>query len=221
MALPDVVSREDWLAAREALLAREKELTKARDALNTQRRELPMVEIDKDYVFAGPGGEVGLLDLFEGRRQLIVYHFMFEPEWTDGCPGCTSGMDEFSDGLLDHLHRRETSFAVISLAPLAKLEDYKARRGWTFRWYSSYGTDFNRDFGVTTDDGERHSHSCFLREGDRIFHTYQTFARGSEQLGGSYYWLDMTALGRQEAWEEPRGRADEAHAADPALLTGS
>jgi len=246
MALPDVVSRQEWLAAREALLAKEKELTKARDVLNTQRRELPMVEIDKPYVFDGPDGEVGLLDLFEGRRQLIVYHFMFNPEWENGCAACTAGMNEVSDGMIDHLHARDTTFAVVSRAPLHKLEDYKARQGWTFPWYSSYGSDFNYDFGVTFDESvqpivynyktkaeheaagtdyyfsgpqpiEEHGHSCFLRDDDRVFHTYSVYGRGSEMLGGSYYWLDITALGRQEEWEEPKGRAEQAHAADPSF----
>ena len=149
MSLPDVVSREEWLAARKELLAKEKELTRARDALNTERRKLPMVEIDKPYVFEGPDGEATLLDLFEGRRQLIIYHFMFDPEWEDGCPSCTAGADEMSPGLLAHLHARDTSLAYVARAPLAKIERYKAKRGWTFPWYSSFGSDFNYDFDVT------------------------------------------------------------------------
>src|SRR3954447_7411464 len=142
MSLPEIVSREDWLAARKDLLAREKELTRARDALNAERRQLPMVKVEKDYVFEGPEGKVGLRDLFDGRHQLIVRHFMFDPSWEDGCPSCTAASDEISDGLLAHLHARNTTFATVSRAPLDKIEDYKARRGWTFAWYSSHGSDF-------------------------------------------------------------------------------
>ena len=242
MTLPEVVTREQWLEARKALLAEEKAMTRAKDALNTKRRELPMVEITAHYVFEGPDGKASLLDLFEGRRQLVVQHFMFDPSWDDGCPSCTSAADEISQGLLNHLHARDTSLAVVSRAPLAKLEDYKRRRGWTFPWYSSYGTEFNCDFNVTIDpavrpvmfnyrslpeleavgmgwlgDGstEQPGYSTFLRDDDRVFHTYSTFARGGEQLGGSYAFLDMTALGRQEDWEEPKGRADTTRGADP------
>src|SRR5947208_13418284 len=152
MSLPEVVSREEWLDARKALLAEEKELTRQRDALSTKRRELPMVEIDKEYVFDGPDGEATLLDLFEGRRQLIVVHFMFDPGWEDGCASCTAGADEMSEGVREHLHVRDTTLAYVSRAPLAKLEAYKAKRGWTFPWYSSGGSDFNYDFHVTLDE---------------------------------------------------------------------
>ncbi len=234
MSLPEVVSRDQWLIARKELLAKEKRATRARDALNAERRMLPMVEIDKDYVFEGPEGSVGLLDLFDGRRQLIVGHFMFDPGWEDGCSSCSAGADEVSDGLLAHLHARDTSFAYVSRAPVVKIEDYKARRGWTFPWYSSHGSDFNYDFHVTLDDSvtppeynyramdvegdqpmEMPGTSYFLREGDRVFHTYSNYARGAEMTGGSYYWLDLTVLGRQEEWEEPKGRVGAAHAAQP------
>src|SRR4051812_29847632 len=213
MSLPEVVSREEWLEARKALLVKEKALTRARDALNTERRELPMVEIEKDYVFDGPAGEVSLLDMFEGRRQLIVQHFMFDPSWDDGCPSCTAAADEISDGLLDHLHTRDTSFAVVSRAPIEKIEDYKARKGWSFPWWSSFGSDFNYDYHVTLDRSvapiefnfrgadelvaagqgwivesdesmEQPGYSCFLRVDDDLFHTYSVFARGTENLGG-------------------------------------
>src|SRR5919107_3445164 len=150
--LPRVVSRDEWRAARKDLLAREKELTRKRDALSPDRRRLPMVRVEKEYEFEGPGGRASLLDLFEGRRQLIVGHFMFDPDWEDGCPSCSAGADELSQGLLDHLHARDTSFTYVSRAPLAKLEDYKARKGWTFPWHSSYGSDFNYDFQVTVDE---------------------------------------------------------------------
>jgi predicted dithiol-disulfide oxidoreductase (DUF899 family) len=244
MTLPNVVSRDEWLVARKQLLAEEKAMTRARDALNTKRRELPMVEIEKDYVFEGPGGRVRLLDLFEGRRQLIVRHFMFSPTWEDGCSSCTAGADEISDGLIAHLHARDTTLAVVGRAPLARIEAYRAKRGWTFPFYSSYGSDFNYDFHVTLDesvapieynyrtraeheqagtagyvDGEQPielpGQSCFLRDGDRVFHTYSSYARGGEATGGSYYFLDETALGRQEEWEEPKGRVNGAHGAIP------
>jgi predicted dithiol-disulfide oxidoreductase (DUF899 family) len=237
MNLPEVVSRDVWLAARKDLLAREKELTRRRDALNAERRMLPMVRIDEDYVFAGPDGEASLLDLFEGRRQLAVAHFMFDPSWEDGCTSCSAGADEVSDGLLRHLHVRDTTLAFVSRAPIDKIERYKAKKGWTFPWYSSHGSDFNYDFGVTLDPSvappvynyrpldlgelgweppaELPGTSFFLRDGDDVFHTYSMFARGAEQTGGSYYWLDLTALGRQEEWEEPKGRADRERGAQP------
>jgi predicted dithiol-disulfide oxidoreductase (DUF899 family) len=242
MSLPEVVSEEEWLEARKALLVEEKAFTKARDQLVTKRRELPMVRVTKDYTFEGPEGLVQLADLFEGRRQLIVQHFMFDPSWDDGCPSCTAAADEMSDGLQTHLHARDTTFAVVSRAPIEKIERYKAKRGWTFRWVSSFGSDFNYDYHVTLDpavapvmynyrdldewkerglgwlgDGssEQPGYSVFLRVDDDIFHTYSVFARGTEQLGGSYYWLDSTALGRQEEWEEPKGRAESARSNVP------
>ena len=230
MSLPDTATRDEWLAARVQLLAREKEITRERDALNAERRRLPMVEITKPYAFQGPDGEASLLDLFEGRLQLIVGHFMFDPDWDDGCSSCSAGCDEVSDGLLEHLHVRDTTLAYVSRAPLEKLERWKALKGWNFPWYSSYGSDFNYDFGVTLDrsrgattynyrevdlEGEMPGTSFFLRDGDRVFHTYSSFARGAEMTGGSYYWLDLTALGRQEDWEEPAGRADHARSNRP------
>jgi predicted dithiol-disulfide oxidoreductase (DUF899 family) len=232
MSLPQVVSREEWLVARKELLAREKAATRERDKLTADRRRLPMVEIEKEYVFDGPDGKVTLLDLFEGRHQLIVQHFMFDPDWDEGCSSCTAGSDEISPGLLAHLHVRDTTLAVIARAPLAKIERYKAARGWKFPFYSSYGSDFNYDFHVTLDksvapleynyraieedqSGELPGHSCFLRVGDDVFHTYSAFARGAEALGGSYYFLDLTALGRQEDWEEPKGRATSVRSATP------
>ena len=233
MSLPKVVSRDEWLAARKELLAREKEFTRQRDALNTERRRLPMVRIDKAYVFEGPEGQAGLLDLFKGRRQLIVGHFMFDPSWDEGCSSCSAGADEISDGLLEHLHVRDTTFVYVSRAPLAKIEAYKASKGWTFPWYSSYGSDFNYDFHVTLDESvapaeynyrttvedeqpfEAPGRSYFLREDDSVFHTYSVYARGLESVGGSYYFLDETALGRQEDWEEPKGRAGNARDAMP------
>jgi predicted dithiol-disulfide oxidoreductase (DUF899 family) len=232
MSLPEVVSQDEWLAARQKLLAKEKELTRTRDALMAERRRLPMVLVEKDYRFDGPDGEAALVDLFEGRHQLIVGHFMFDPAWEDGCPSCSAGADEMSSGHLAHLHARDTTLAYVSRAPYPKLAAYQERRGWTFPWYSSFGSDFNYDFGVTIDPavkpaaynyrcaeehrarglgfelvGEFPGRSSFLRDGDRVFHTYSVYARGLETIGGSYYLLDETALGRQEDWEEPKGRA--------------
>ncbi|MEO7572619.1 MAG: DUF899 family protein, partial [Acidimicrobiales bacterium] len=151
MTLPKIVSQDEWVVARRALLAKEKEATKQRDALNTERRELPMVAITKPYELEGPGGKVTLLDLFEDRKQLIVYHFMFHPEWEDGCPSCTAGTDELSSGFLEHLATRDTSYAMVSRAPLDKLERWKAKQGWDIPWYSSGEGDFNYDLGVTID----------------------------------------------------------------------
>jgi predicted dithiol-disulfide oxidoreductase (DUF899 family) len=248
MSLPKVVSRQDWLDARKALLVREKELTRTRDALNADRRRLPMVHVDKEYVFEGPEGKASLLDLFGGRRQLMVGHFMFDPEWDDGCSSCSAGAEELSPGLFRHLATRDTALVHVSRAPLHKIEDYKRRKGWTFQWVSSYGSDFNYDYAVTMDESvvpiqynfktldehrqagtDRHftaqqpseqpGLSCFLRDGQSVFHTYSMYARGAEQLGGSYYYLDLTALGRQEDWEEPKGRADRAREAQPDFAT--
>src|SRR3954452_768837 len=149
MALPTVVTREEWREARIALLAEEKALTRARDELSTRRRNLPMVRVDKEYLFEGPDGQVTLLDLFDGRRQLIVRHFMFDPGWESGCKSCTAGADELCDGLFEHLRARETNLVVIARAPFEKLERYRAGRGWSFPLYSSFGSDFNYDYHVT------------------------------------------------------------------------
>ena len=193
-------TREEWLAAREKLLVKEKEATRARDALAAERRRLPMVRIEKDYVFAGPDGTASLRDLFEGRRQLIVYHFMFAPGvegWPEaGCRGCSMFVDQI--GHLAHLHARDTSFALVSRAPLAHIERYRERMGWTLPWYSSFGSDF----GVTRNDGETFDLSVFLRDGDTVFHTYFTSGRGTEALGSVWTLLDLTPLGRQEEWED-------------------
>jgi len=212
--------------AQEAL-TKEKELTRRRDDLNAERRKLPMVEVETEYLFEGPDGKATLFDLFDGRGQLLVYHFMFDPSWDEGCPSCSFVMDNL--GHLSHLHARDTTWVAISRAPIDKLEAYQRRMGWTFPWYSSYGSDFNYDFHVTLDptvtpieynyetrgefpDGmssmEGPGVSAFMREGDRVFHTYSSYARGLDLLAGTYNWLDLTALGRQEDWEEPAGRSD-------------
>jgi predicted dithiol-disulfide oxidoreductase (DUF899 family) len=231
MTLPRVVSRDEWLAARKELLTKEKEFTHHRDAVNAARRRSPMVRVDKEYVFEGPAGKASLLDLFDSRRQLIVYHFMFDPSWDEGCPSCSFLVDNI--GHLAHLHARKTSLALVSRAPLAKIEPYKTRMGWAVPWYSSFGGDFNYDFHVTLDEavapveynyrdkaeligrgesyftqGESHGLSVFLRDGSSVFHTYSAYARGADLLVGTYNYLDLTALGRQEDWEEPPGRSD-------------
>jgi len=222
MTLPKIASQDEWLAARKQLLDKEKEATRVRDALSGERRELPMVEVEKDYVFDGPGGPVRLLDMFDGRRQLIVHHFMFDPSWDVGCSSCTSLVADRGDPA--YLHARDTSLVLISRAPLEKLEVYRERMGWTVPWYSSFGSDFNYDFHVTMDEsvapvefnyrgmaeweqagmayyisGEQPGVSVFLRDGDRVFHTYSTFARGVESLSPTAGFLDLTPLGRQDA----------------------
>jgi predicted dithiol-disulfide oxidoreductase (DUF899 family) len=226
---PQVVSRDEWLAARQRLLAKEKEFTRQRDTLNADRRQLPMVEIEKQYEFEGKDGTASLLDLFEGRRQLLIYHFMFEPDWDEGCPSCSFLTDNI--GHLAHLHARDTSLVLVSRAPIVKLEAYRRRMGWTVPWYSSCGSDFNYDFHVTLDEavapveynyrplaelgptwqgwsGDMHGISAFLRQGDRVFHTYSSYARGTDLVVGTYNWLDLTAHGRQEHWEQPPGRSN-------------
>lgn len=205
MNYPPVVSREEWLVAREALLIKEKEATRAHDRLNAERRRLPMVKIGEEYFFEGPHGSVSLLDLFEGRRQLIIYHFMFGPDWVEGCKVCSFLVDNI--GHLAHLHARDTSLVLVSRAPSAKIEPFKKRMGWSIPWVSSYGTEFNADLNATVDDGEYGGVSVFLREGEDIFLTYMTTDRGNDILHGTYNYLDLTPLGRQESWEEPSGRS--------------
>ncbi|MFC5747601.1 DUF899 domain-containing protein [Actinomadura rugatobispora] len=230
---PRVATREQWLAARRELLEEEKALTRQRDRVNAARRALPMVEVTKDYVFEGPDGPARLPDLFDGRGQLLIYHFMFEPDADEGCPSCSFVTDNV--GHLGHLNARDTSFALVSRAPLDRLERYRRRMGWTFPWYSSHGSDFNYDYHVTLDEsvapveynykdqaelvrddpawrgwsGEQPGVSAFLREGDRVFHTYSGYARGLDLLLGTYNWLDLTARGRQEDWEPAPRRGDD------------
>ena len=223
---PRIVSRNQWLAERNELLAHEKELTKHYDRVNAERRRLPMVKIEKDYFFEGPNGRQTLKDLFEGRPQLIVYHFMFDPTWDKGCTGCTGLVDALGD--LSLLKKRDTTFVVVSRAPLAKLDAYKAQKGWSVAWFSSFGSDFNYDFHVTLDpkvapaeynyrnkvemaaavghpvlmEGEEHGLSVFFRLDDDIFHTYSAFARGTESLTDAYRLLDTTPYGRQQDFED-------------------
>lgn len=239
--LPEVVSREEWLAARKELLAEEKELTRHRDRVNAARRRLPMVRIDKPYAFQGPDGEVSLLDLFEGRPQLVIHHFMWAsdtaPDGTEvprdaGCCSCSSAADQI--GNPRQLHARNTTLAAITRAPYEKLAAFGERMGWTFPWYSSWGSDFNYDFHATVDDRVAPAQiffrtpeemagtkmpwsedlrmdwpgiSAFVQAEGFVYHTYSTYGRGLEEFHNGYPYLDLTVLGRQEAWEEPKGRA--------------
>jgi predicted dithiol-disulfide oxidoreductase (DUF899 family) len=208
LELPPVVSEDEWQAEREKLLVKEKQATRERDALAAERRRLPRVRIDKEYVFEGRDGKASLLDLFEGRRQLIVYHFMFAPGapgWPDaGCDGCSMFVDQI--GHLAHFHARDTSFALVSRAPFEeKLEPYRKRMGWEIAWYSltdTSGGDFNADLGLTHDGGDGFGLSVFIRDGDGIYRTYFTDGRGVEALGSVWSFLDLTPLGRQEDWED-------------------
>ncbi|MGW5050387.1 DUF899 domain-containing protein [Actinokineospora sp. NPDC004072] len=214
------MSREEWLAARLELLAAEKEATKARDALNARRRALPMVEVDKEYTFSSPDGDVTLKELFDGRKQLLTYHFMFDPQWDAGCVSCSFLADNLPH--LSHLRSRETNLVAVSRAPLEKITKFKERLGWTFPWVSSYGSDFNYDFHATQDEsvapvyynyrnkaeleattpwhanGEQHGISVFFQEDGRVFHTYSSYGRGPDLLLTTYNLLDLTPLGRQE-----------------------
>lgn len=238
MALPQVVDREEWLRARRELLAREKEHTRARDALNADRRRLPMVRVEKDYAFEGPDGPLSLADLFAGRRQLVVRHVMFGPDWDAPCPACSGDIRQLTPSLFQDLAARQTTHVLISRAPYGKIAHAMAERGWDVPWFSSHGTDFNYDFQVSIDperpqleynyrveldllpqEGEHSSEasgiSCFLHAGEEVYHTYSTYARGLDYLGHTYPLLDLTALGRQEDWEEPKDRSETVHSWDP------
>ncbi len=203
MTLPEVVSEAEWRAAREELLVKEKEATRALDALAAERRRLPMVLVEKDYELAGPDGEVRFTDLFDGRRQLIVYHFMFGPG-EDPCTGCSSFTDNIAD--LTHLRARDTAFVLVSRAPYDEIRAFKERMGWTVPWFSSFGSDFNYDFDVTRDGGEMFALSVFVRDGDSVYRSYVTSSRGVDRLRLDFNLLDLTPFGRQEEWEDsPEG----------------
>ncbi len=223
MNLPTVVSREEWLTARTQLLASEKAATRARDALNAERRELPMVRVEKDYVFDTADGTRSLPELFEGRRQLIVYHGMWLFDEGQLCPSCSLLIDAMPH--LSHLHARDTTVTVVSRGELSDLRGYWKRMGWTVPVASSHGSDFNYDYQATIDpargaltynfaeqdgewSGEVPGTSVFLREGGEVFHTYSSYARGGDAQLGMYTYLDLTPLGRQEDWELPAGRSD-------------
>ena len=202
-----VVSRDAWLAARDEHLAKEKDFTRLRDQLSQERRDLPWVRVDDQYVFDGPKGEESLSELFEGRSQLIVYHFMFHPSWSEGCAHCSFWADNFN-GIITHLNHRDAAMVAISRAPLAQLEAFKKRMGWTFRWLSSFDSGFNRDYHVSiaqegAEKGEIEEApgiSVFHRDEDGdIFHTYSCYARGLDMLNGAYHYLDLLPKGRDEA----------------------
>ena len=220
-----VVPPAEWLAARKQLLTKEKEFTRLRDELSRQRREMPWEKVEKMYVFEGASGIETLTDLFDGRSQLIVYHFMFGPGWREGCPSCSFLADSF-DGAVIHLAQRDTTFVVISRATLPEIDAFKKRMGWKFKWVSSSGTDFNYDYQVSTGNGEkagssvyynytltefpsdeRPGLSVFFKKDGEVFHTYSTYARGLDILLPTYNLLDMTAKGRDEQDMKPHAMA--------------
>jgi predicted dithiol-disulfide oxidoreductase (DUF899 family) len=215
-----VVSPEEWLSARTAFLAKEKEFTKLRDELSRQRRELPWERVEKEYVFDTPNGKQTLIELFGDRNQLVVYHFMFDPDWDEGCPHCSFWADNFN-GIDVHLNHRDVTFLAISRAPLAKIEEFKTRMGWSFPWVSSGQNDFNYDYhasftpeqfekgtavhnytNYTPTDGhafDREGVSVFYKdESGPVYHTYSCYARGIDLLNGAYNYLDLTPRGRDE-----------------------
>lgn len=191
-----VVSAAEWAEARAELLVKEKAALRTLDAVNAERRRLPMVRLDKPYVFHSPAGKASLLDLFDGRRQLITYHFMMFPGDPHRCPGCSLLVDNIAN--LAHLHSRDTTLVVTAPAPLEESEPYRERMGWTVPWYSTQDSDFTTDCGVSTG----HGISVFLRDGDDVFRTYFTSGRGGDLLVSTLRYLDLTPFGRGEAWEE-------------------
>jgi predicted dithiol-disulfide oxidoreductase (DUF899 family) len=221
-----VVSQTEWLAARKELLRKEKEFTRLRDELSRQRRELPWEKVEKQYVFDGPDGKESLADLFGGKSQLMVYHFMFGPDWPEGCPSCSFLADHF-DGSVPHLAARDVRLVVVSRAPLAKIEAFKKRMGWHFKWISSHENDFNSDYHVSITkeemakgptyynyalqqfpSEERPGASAFYKDGTgNVFHTYSTYGRGLDMLIGAYNWLDMAPKGRDEEGIQPHAMA--------------
>jgi predicted dithiol-disulfide oxidoreductase (DUF899 family) len=222
MARHTVVSRKDWLAARKTLLAKEKKFTRLRDQLTKERRQLPWVKVDKDYVFDGPKGKETLSELFDGRSQLIVYHFMFGPDWGAGCKHCSFWADNF-DRIIVHLSHRDITMIAASRAPYLKLETYKKRMGWTFKWVSSGKTDFNFDYHVSftpeqeakkkaffnykiqnPDSSDREGASVFFKDAKgNVFHTYSTYARGIDMVNAAYHYLDLVPKGRDEGKSGP------------------
>ncbi len=212
-----LVFRDEWLAARREHLAKEKAFTRLRDQLSQERRELPWVKVEKEYVFDGPNGKETLLDLFEGRSQLIIYHFMYGPDWAEGCPSCSFWADNFN-GITVHLNHRDITLLAVSRARLGTLEAYKRRMGWTFKWVSAFGSDFNRDYHVTFTPEEMEKGEMFYNfriskfpseeapgisvfykneQGD-VFHTYSCYSRGLDMLNGAYHYLDLVPKGRDE-----------------------
>jgi predicted dithiol-disulfide oxidoreductase (DUF899 family) len=219
----EVVSPDAWLEARMRLLAKEKEFTRLRDQLSQERRELPWERVEKDYDFDGPNGETSLAELFAGKHQLLTYHFMFPPEWDEGCPHCSFWADNFDPAVV-HLNQRDVNLVAVSRAPFSKLEAFKQRMGWDFTWVSSGGTDFNYDYHVSFTPQERENGtavfnyrpgdpgmpdregiSVFYRSDDGdLFHTYSSYARGIDMINGTYHLLDLVPDGRGEAGHDPQ-----------------
>ncbi len=215
MTEPRIVSKEEWLSARLELLEKEKELTRLRDEVSRELRKLPWERVEKEYVFAGPAGEETLSDLFAGRSQLIVYHFMFDPEWAEGCKSCSLLADHYNSAIV-HLEQRDATLVTVSRAPLETLAEFQRRMGWTFKWVSSHGSDFNRDYHVTFDAAgpdtevyynyemqsfpvsEAPGMSVFAKRAGSVFHTYSTYARGLDRFIGVYHLLDTLPKGRDE-----------------------
>jgi predicted dithiol-disulfide oxidoreductase (DUF899 family) len=237
---PNIVSRDEWLAARKKLLAKERQLTHKRDAIAAERRQLPWVKVEKNYIFDSPTGKKTLADLFDGRSQLIIYHFMFGPDWKEGCPSCSFNMDH-TDGALVHLTQRDVSFVAISRAPISKIEAFKKRMGWRFTWVSSHGTDFNYDYRasftsaevangkvdynfdlVEFPSAEAPGISVFYKDKNgNVFHTYSAYARGTENVVNTYNYLDLVPKGRDEdglyfpmAWVRHHDRYEDGRLAD-------
>jgi len=216
-----IVSKDEWLAARSALLKKEKEFTVLRDKLGQQQRDMPWVSVDKEYLFVGPNGKQTLSDLFDGRTQLIVYHFMYDPNWDAGCPSCSFWADNFN-GIVVHLNQRDVTMIAVSRAPYSKIEEYKKRMGWNFKWVSSYDNDFNFDYHVSftpkelsektafynynlqdTHSPEREGVTVFYKDtADHVFHTYSAYARGIDVLNVAYHYLDLVPKGRDEDGHE-------------------
>ena len=236
-----IVASEQWRAAREELLAREKEFSRLRDELSRRRRDLPWEKVEKEYVFQGPNGKESLADLFEGRSQLIVYHFMFDPEWNEGCKSCSFIADHYNPAIV-HLKHRDVTMVTVSRAPLSKLEAFKKRMGWTFKWVSSFGGDFNSDYHVSFKPrdvakgkvyynykvqsfpvAEGPGISVFYKDKDgAVFHTYSSFSRGLDMFIGAYHLLDIVPKGRDEAglsygmeWLRHHDRYDNKSFVDP------
>ncbi len=242
MGNPKVVAKDDWLRARIELLEKEKAHSRARDELTNARGSLPWVRVDKEYVFEGPGGRESLGDLFQGKSQLIVYHFMFDTDWDEGCKSCSFLADHYGSSVA-HIAQRDVALATVSKAPWQKFDAFKKRMGWTFKWVSSEHCDFNRDYNVSFTDDEIANHeanynfrdgatfpvreapgiSVFAKDGDgRIFHTYSAYARGLENFIGAYHLLDLVPKGRDEAdlaygmeWVRHRDRYDDKTFVDP------
>lgn len=205
---PRIVDRREWDDARRVLLQQEKALTRMKDAVSAARRRMPLIEVRADYAFDGPEGRTTLLELFDGRPQLILQHFMFAPEWSEGCDGCSMMAEHI--GPLSHLHARRTSFVLVSRADQGRLQAFRARMGWDLPWYTSLDADFDEDFGAVVDGEDRQAVSVFLRRGDRVFQTWSTFDRGEEPFMQVFDLLDLTPYGRQETWEDsPPGTPQE------------